>query len=444
MMPEVIPDAAMSYGNQGTCEAVAFFTHFGYSASPNYTLALCIYYLQVIRYNRSDRDFAKRIEPWLHGISIAFPLLGAIVNLAVGNFNSNGLVCWINPEPLYCAIMPEVVGECVRGANAEAYKLIFVNIPLFVAFVGIVYIMVVISWTVIKQERRNARFQFQFQVTTDGNPSTCHSFFRYLRSRIGNLFCRGPRESGDSNNIQVPTSTGTTYATRGEMASQNRVRQAVTQSLLYIAAFIITYVIWLVVTILEATNINPPFPLLVVYVSLGPLAGFFNILVYTRPKVATVRRRRPEYWWFRAFWMVVKAGGDMPDLPRRKQTGNIALANQNHTDINAMRRRLATPAPAQTVSSCTKDNVKVINNSSEPLNAATLPDRQVDFHAEDDVVSQLELALVRTEEEELNVDEGPATTDKSLTQQESANDPPDGDNLKESNSSCDAVDEDLP
>ena len=164
--PIMIPSGVLAYGNQGPCEAVAFSNHFGAFASMLYTLSLCIYYVHVIKYNTSDRDFATRIEPWLHGISIGYPLLGSIVNLAVGNFNSMGLICWIYSQPLYCADDPDV--ECIRGANAEAYKLIFAMMPLFVSFIGSVYVMVVISLTVIKQERRNARFRFQDQQTSDG------------------------------------------------------------------------------------------------------------------------------------------------------------------------------------------------------------------------------------------------------------------------------------
>jgi len=393
--PIMIPSGVLAYGNQGPCEAVAFSNHFGAFASMLYTLSLCIYYVHVIKYNTSDRDFATRIEPWLHGISIGYPLLGSIVNLAVGNFNSMGLICWIYSQPLYCADDPDV--ECIRGANAEAYKLIFAMMPLFVSFIGIVYVMVVISLTVIKQERRNARFRFQVQQTSDGiNQNTCHSFFRHLRSRIGNLFCRGPRESDDSDNIP-------TYATRGMAASQRRIRNTAAQSLLYIAAFIITYTGILVIAILELANTPPPFALLVEHDIFHPLCGFFNILVYTRPKVSTVRRRRPEYWWFQAFWLVVKAGGEMPELPPRQQTATLAVSTApgNHTDISAMRRRLALASPAQPVSSSIKDDA--IDEVSEPLKSTK--HSSASFHADDELVEQLELALVQIEEEEFNAEE---------------------------------------
>ena len=382
MMPAG-PGGTMASGNQGTCEAVAFFFHFGYTASALYSLSLCMYYLKIIRYNTRDRDFAKKIEPWLHGISIGYPLLRAIVNMAVGNFNSSGVVCWIAPKPIECAFDPDV--ECIRGARFKLYRLIWYNIPTLVSFVGIVYVMFVISWNVINQERRNASFRFQVQQTSDAgiNQNSYRSFFRHLRSRIGNLFSSGIRDN-----------TPTAYATHGVAASQNRVREAVTQSLLYIATFITTYLAGTVLIILEWMNVPLPFALLLFHMIFAPLGGFFNILVYTRPKVSTVRRHRPEYWWFQAFWLVVKAGGDMPELPRRS----------NHTDGSALRSRLAATS-SQAVDRSTRD--EAMNDSSGHIKSTR--HSRASLHDDDDVVEQLELALVRSEEEGFNVDEGPAT-----------------------------------
>ncbi len=45
---------------------------------------------------------------------------------------------------------------------------------------------------------------------------------------------------------------------------------------------------------------------------LHPLAGLFNIIVYTRWNVRSWRRSHPECSWLRAFWLVLKAGGDLP------------------------------------------------------------------------------------------------------------------------------------
>ncbi len=43
-----------------------------------------------------------------------------------------------------------------------------------------------------------------------------------------------------------------------------------------------------------------------------PLGGLFNILVYTRPKVLSLRRMNPQYYWFQAFVIVIRAGAVVP------------------------------------------------------------------------------------------------------------------------------------
>ena len=91
----------------------------------------------------------------------------------------------------------------------------------------------------------------------------------------------------------------------------------------------------------------------------------------------------------------MKAGGEVPELPRRKQTASSSL--ENHTDVSTMRRRLAlaSASPAQQVSSSIRDDA--IDEVSEPLKSTK--HSRASFHADDEVVEQIELASVQIEEE---------------------------------------------
>jgi hypothetical protein len=62
-----------------------------------------------------------------------------------------------------------------------------------------------------------------------------------------------------------------------------------------------------------------------------PLGGLFNILVYTRPKVLSHRRNNPEDSWFRAFILVVRAGGVVPAA--------VDVENENENRAITMVRR---------------------------------------------------------------------------------------------------------
>eukprot|EP00553_Chaetoceros_curvisetus_P005973 CAMPEP_0204619498 /NCGR_PEP_ID=MMETSP0717-20131115/5857_1 /ASSEMBLY_ACC=CAM_ASM_000666 /TAXON_ID=230516 /ORGANISM="Chaetoceros curvisetus" /LENGTH=240 /DNA_ID=CAMNT_0051633513 /DNA_START=90 /DNA_END=810 /DNA_ORIENTATION=+ len=45
---------------------------------------------------------------------------------------------------------------------------------------------------------------------------------------------------------------------------------------------------------------------------LYPLSGFFNVIIYTRWNVSSWRRKHPECSRLQAFWLILKAGGDVP------------------------------------------------------------------------------------------------------------------------------------
>ena len=102
------------------------------------------------------------------------------------------------------------------------------------------------------------------------------------------------------------------HMTRGERRSRNRRRQTINQSLLYVAAFFVTYTFPFAWGIFQMIGQNMPFALNLLLQIFFPLGGFFNIIVYTRQKVSSVRLRNLDYSWIRAFWTVLKAGGDLP------------------------------------------------------------------------------------------------------------------------------------
>jgi hypothetical protein len=90
-------------------------------------------------------------------------------------------------------------------------------------------------------------------------------------------------------------------------------RETVVQSSLYMFAFLTTYsflFIWLFLSLSGAEDQRWTF----LAISLTwPLGGLFNVLVYTRPKVAVLKASYPTYPWILMFLTVVMAGGEVPD-----------------------------------------------------------------------------------------------------------------------------------
>ena len=95
------------------------------------------------------------------------------------------------------------------------------------------------------------------------------------------------------------------------------VRETVIQTMLYVLAFLLTYVPILVYRNFIGYAGHPPTIILWILHGLFPLGGLFNILVYTRAPMASVKRLRPDYSWWKTFYMVLKAGGEVPGRLKR-------------------------------------------------------------------------------------------------------------------------------
>ena len=85
------------------------------------------------------------------------------------------------------------------------------------------------------------------------------------------------------------------------------------QASLYVLAYIAPIFFFLysmIVLVIVKRHVNG---VLVLLASIFyPLGGLFNILVYTRPKVLSLRRINPQYYWFQAFVIVIRAGAVVP------------------------------------------------------------------------------------------------------------------------------------
>ena len=81
-------------GNTASCSAQGFLIALGSSCGLLYHCSICIYYLAIVNYKKKDEYISKKIEPWLHGVSIYFPLVGCIIMLATHNYNAGFSNVW--------------------------------------------------------------------------------------------------------------------------------------------------------------------------------------------------------------------------------------------------------------------------------------------------------------------------------------------------------------
>ena len=60
--------------------------------------------------------------------------------------------------------------------------------------------------------------------------------------------------------------------------------------------------------------------------ALFPLAGLFNILIYTRPAICVLRTRATYLSWFQAFRIILANGGE---VPTERRTNSISRLRQH-------------------------------------------------------------------------------------------------------------------
>lgn len=96
--------------------------------------------------------------------------------------------------------------------------------------------------------------------------------------------------------------------------SRIRVAEMVTQAFLYVLSFFATFVFAWVASVYYLAGGSPPLWTLYPFAWLYSSGGFLNMLVFTRPKVKILRIRYSDLSWFRAFYLVIKEGGEVPDL----------------------------------------------------------------------------------------------------------------------------------
>ena len=222
-----------SMGTVGTCTTQGFLNAYACIASQFYNASLAFCYLLMVRFGWNEEQL-RRIQLLLLGfpIFIAVPFTVPSLFWNAYNFDGVNLCSGIAPYPLWC---DEDRVPCIRGG--QLVEMIYKNRNLWAAFTPqimcgsvILSSMVMLYISVLKNEKANDRYRFE------GYVSRVHS---------------------------------------------NRVAM---QGISYIIAFLLTWCTWVFLITLQITGRKIPFGLKLISLILMPLQGFFNSMVYLRPR----------------------------------------------------------------------------------------------------------------------------------------------------------------
>ena len=337
-----------AFGTQFTCSAQGFIALLGTVSAPTYNLALCVYYLCVVKYSMRDEKFAKKIEPIFHAFAIIWSVGTAFYALLTKSINQgNGGACYINPFPIGCDKDESI--ECEGGQNAEEMRWIFHALPVLFIFISVNAVMGRLWYTVRQQEILMESYSFRLnferrsqqevrrgrcwyrpsswqrnrqqetsssheldpvRITSDSNTNEELSSNNDSHRSSSIRFSNPQSNTSDTNINRHSSRSGRGAPGRRQQSSARRsqTREIHRQAMLYFLAFILTFGFIFLAEMMEGMygDGKVPFAFYTLVDFFFPLQGVFNILVFMRPQVSKFRRRNPGYSYFRALFICLK------------------------------------------------------------------------------------------------------------------------------------------
>lgn len=337
--PTDTPGAKWARGNTATCEAAGFGMTMGTVMLPMYTFLLTLYFLCIVKYKMSLRTFASKVEWISHFIILSWNIVGNAIQVVKDNFNANfnGL-CNLTGYPMNCLNAPEVFGECIRGNDSVQDAIILVQGPILVCFVGILACLGSLTYYVYVLERNI------IQTSPSGQGMNC---IRQTCMVIRNLLCpprpRLERSNGQNRGEEEGSADGVDAlgtSTSGSLNTLERqysiARKSLVQSTLYVLSYLASYLFLTIALFLQFIP-KAGTPLWMVYLLsiTWPLSGLFNIFVYTRPKVRSLKDRYPSLPRFVLFLLVIVSGGEAPpDSQMRAAMRSLGIGENEPLSIS--------------------------------------------------------------------------------------------------------------
>ena len=348
----------------------------------------------------TDQDFVRNIEKFIHPSIILFTATLCIAGLVTKSINSTvlGNICTFSAIPAGCRQRPGIFGKCDPDIARSTAILVYISvIGLEVScLLGTIGCMTTICCHILKTVkieralplpvlpappatlvvgngngingngnglRPSRNSAALVLVTASSRSSTTTPPAAYVNVGL-ELQLSSTNSGGDSSvsqkiagseNKKDEEERSQQEATQQQHRRESVAQQSHTnsqdstekirlyrneimlQACWFVTAYFVTFVCRWIVYIYYLSEFTPPMGFIWISSVLYPLGGFFNVFVYSRPKVAAFRIRNPEYSWCRAFWLVIKAGNDAPKVDQNLLASNADAAMNNNSTAAAPR-----------------------------------------------------------------------------------------------------------
>ncbi|GFH50204.1 hypothetical protein CTEN210_06680 [Chaetoceros tenuissimus] len=271
--------------SNAACKVNGLFFTVGASTSLLYYASLCYFYYCKISKRMTDEQFTRTFEKKIHIMIACICIANTCLSFAANTYNTypTGTFCTNANTPAGCDQQPELYGEC--DPKVEAYIPYFTYFRILVTIFSVVvmlYSMIRLVHSVLNKDR------------IYGELPADHTQEQLLK-----------------------------YNLRKQL-----LRETMSQAIMYTVSWFICQSATIAVAVLIFTGVpHEKFPTVfqIYYSAFIPLNSAFNVFIYTRPAVRHVRRMDPSISRFRAFCMVLKAGGEAPNMEQSSSSTNQQL-----------------------------------------------------------------------------------------------------------------------
>ena len=322
LVPAATSQRVWAIGNGVTCNMMGFLQQCAFS-NIWYNGMLSVYFLLTVKFGVRPGVLAKRYEPFMHAISLGYPILTASIGVGMGVYDEIelGAGCWVTNYPKGCGCSGMKTGPCCQS---DTIAWIFAGIPTMAIF---------------------------FMILVNNVLVVCYVWHTIQTSQAG--MDRSVRESMQRSSQQRPNH------------QSERIKAVATQGFLYVAAFLTCSVSTWCLRIMESLSFDAEdeyqlFPLLLIQNLLLPLQGFFNCFIYVRPSFLRSRRDYPhesKYWCFRRALLGEKVSptgsSTQPSHLKSGSKGHRKTSNDgstSRTSSNAKANTSAGQAPSLEIS----------------------------------------------------------------------------------------------
>ena len=337
-------------GNDFTCLTDGFINGFTAGSTPMYMFVLCLYTALKIKTTISDEEFCQKYEKKLHIAIFTINLALAVFGLATKSIATTitGNFCTFAASPPGCRQAPDLVGECEQEIDYVLPLALTTALGIpFLSLLGIVCCMAIVCIYNLRGTRftllsRSHHTVASPKITTSrsdpaevvpSSSSDVHFDSSQMKMPHVAAAClaegESTRQGGDKqersqdsniiagvslnpNTNQSDVTPTTNAAQKSYALIQFYRKEIILQACCFVVASLATFACyWALQFQILVSKHRPSADLIFAATLTYPLGGFFNMIAYTRPKIAYFRSRHPEHSLLRAFWHVIKTGGDV-------------------------------------------------------------------------------------------------------------------------------------